>query len=135
MTIRSEIESRLITWAQAQVPPILVSLEGVPFTKPTDGSAYLQIFFLGSASTNTSVDGLGVRVRGIAQINCCVPDGKGSKQVEALSQNIVDLFPVVPKSLFTTVSIEQTPSVGQAMIDATWRIVPVTIKYRQENKY
>ena len=65
-------------------------------------------------------------------VNVCVPDGQGSKTIESLAQQIVDLFPIVPKSLFTTVSIEQTPQVGQAMIDNAFRVVPVTIRYRQE---
>lgn len=133
MTIRSEIETRLLNWANAQSPPIRVALEGVPFTKPTDGSPYLQIFFLNTSTTNPAIDGTRIRVRGVVQINCCVPDGKGSKQVDALAQSIIDLFPIVPKSLFSTVSIEQTPDAGPAIIDATWRIVPVSIKFRQES--
>ena len=132
MSIRSEIESRLLSWAASQSPAIPVSLEGVAFTKPTVGN-YLEVFFLGSATTNPTIDGTRVRNIGTVQVNCCVPDGTGSKNVEALAQSIVNLFPVVPKSIMTTVSVEQTPQTSQALINNTFRFIPVRIKYRQES--
>lgn len=132
MSIRSELEGTLLTWAAAQSPPLLVCVEGVPFVKPTN-APYLQVWLTSSVTTNPTVDGKRKRVRGFVSVNICVPDGKGSKQAEDLAQQIVDLFPVVPKSLFTTVSIEQTPQTGQAMIDNAFRVIPVTIRYRQES--
>lgn len=132
MTIRQELESKVAEWAATQSPPIPVSYEGVPFTKPASGP-YLQLFMLPSVTTNPTVDGVRKRIRGFFQINVCVPDGKGSKQVEEIAEAIASLFPVADKAAFPTVSIEQHAQTGQATIDAGFRVVPVTVRYRQES--
>jgi hypothetical protein len=100
--------------------------------KPTTGGNYLEVFFLVSNTTNPTIDALRTRTKGIVQVNCYTPDGKGSAGVEALAQGIVNLFPVFPKSYMPTVSIEQTPASNQALVDASWRFIPVRISYRQE---
>ena len=99
--------------------------------KPTN-APYLQVWFAGSTTANPTVDGTRKRTRGFMQVNIAALNGQGSKQGEDLAQQIVDLFPILPKSLFTTVSIEQTPQTGQALIDGVFRVIPVTIRYRQE---
>ena len=129
MSIRSEIEIKVANWAATQTPPITVAYEGVPFVR--DKSPYVEVIFLDSNAVNPSIDAVRRRTRGVVQINVCVLDGHGSKDVDALSEAIVNLFPVVPKT--GTVSIEQTPSESQALLDGIWRIVPVMIKYRYES--
>lgn len=130
MSIRSEIEKRVIDWAALQSPVIPVALEGVPFTKPKTGS-YLRIWFLPKDVTNPTIDALRKRTKGFFQIDCCTLDGTGSAVVETLADNVAALFPVVPK--VGTVSIEQFPQIGQALIQDLWRVIPLTISYRQES--
>lgn len=131
MTIRSEIESRLLAWAAAQNPPIPVALENVSFTKPGAGKSYLQVFFLNSATVNTDVSATGERETGIVQINCCVPQGTGAGAGDNLAESIKSLFPVLPKT--GTVSIERPAQTSAAIMrDDGYRVIPVSISYRVE---
>lgn len=130
MTIRTELEAPLRLYATTNNIP--VAWEGVPFTKPT-GTPYLQIFFLDKSISNPTVEFSRKRTRGFVQINVCVPDGNGSKQVENLAEDIAALYPAADKQAFATVSIEQHPQIGRAMIDANFRIIPISVEYRQES--
>lgn len=129
MSVRSELEARVLTYANSQNPPIPVSYEGVPFTRPN--GTFLQCFMLPSTTINPTVDASRRRTRGAMQVNVWVKDGKGSYLVDKIAEDIVNLFPVVPKTGIT--SIEQTPQTGQAITESDFRIVPVTIKYRVES--
>ena len=130
MTIRSELEAPLINYCTTN--SIAFSLEGKPFDR-TKVTEYVQIFFLDQSISNPTVDMESKRIRGFVQINVCCQDGKGSKRVEELAEAISLLYPCANKQAFATVSIEQWPQIGRAMIDANFRIVPVTVRYRQES--
>lgn len=128
--IRAELETRLKTWADAQVPKIPIAFEGVGFTKPTSG-VYLEPFLLPSATMNNTVAGSRITRYGMFHVNCWALSGKGMREVETLAQSIVDLFPILPKS--GTVSIERTPFVHDKETDLSgWVYVGVTIEYRHE---
>lgn len=129
MSVRDELEAKLISFAATN--NIALSLEGVPFVRPS-GLPYLQCWMLGSQPADITVDATRKRIRGVFAINVCCLDGRGSKQVETLAAQVTALYPIVPKELFSTCSIEQTPQTGQAMIDSNYRIIPVTVRYRQE---
>lgn len=129
--IRAELETRLKVWADAQTPKIPVAFEGVTFTKPTDG-VYLATFLLPTETIDVDVSATRKRRIGIFQINCWARAGKGMGQVETLAQNIIDLFPIIPK--VGTVSVERTPYANDAIPDDSgWMIVPVTVEYRHES--
>jgi hypothetical protein len=129
MSTRSEIEARVITWANAQVPPIPVALEGKSFPKPVTGP-WLEVFLLGANNVNRNVAAEGTRTYGMFQINCYAQAGKGMGEVEALRDNMVALFPVLPKT--GTVSIEAPLSwSGSDVIDG-YAFVPVRGNYRTE---
>ena len=131
VVIRAELEGRLKAWADAQTPKIPVSYEGVSFQKPTDG-AYLECFLLPAGTIDVDVGATRKRHVGIFQINCWVKSGTGLRKAETLAQNIVDLFPILPKT--GVVSIESTPHVDDSIPDpAGWIAVPVTVVYRYEN--
>jgi hypothetical protein len=130
MTIRSELETVLGTFCTAN--NIARSIEGKPFDR-SKVTEYVQLFFLDSSTTNPNVEFSRKRIRGMIQINICCPDGQGSKRVEELAQMVADLYPADNKQAFATVSIEQHPQIGRAMIDANFRVVPVTVSYRQES--
>lgn len=130
MSIRSEIETTLLTWAAAQTPAIPVSVEGVPFTKPTSGG-YLQIFFLDPTVINPDVAAERERETGVFQVDVCVPAGTGTKAGTALADSVKALFPVVPKT--GTVSIERPPqkSAFRPRTDG-FLVCHVSVSYRQE---
>lgn len=129
--IRTELETRLKQWADAQVPKIPISFEGVPFTKPTSG-VFLEAVLIPNVTLDTDVSASGKRRLGLFQVNCWAKSGKGMREVETLAQSVIDLFPILPKT--GTVSIESTPFADQPLDDpAGWIIVPVLIQYRYES--
>lgn len=129
MSIRSEIESRLATWASAQTPKIPVAYENVSFVKPSTGQ-YLEVYMLQSTAVNNGVDAEGVRHTGMFQINCYSPLNGGMAAVEALAATVVALYPVVPKT--GTVSIEAPLNASQAMPLDGFMCIPVRGRYRVE---
>jgi len=126
--IRQVFETRLKAWADLQVIPI--AYEGIPFTPPTSGQ-WLQISIIPSTTINRTIDGEKIRSVGMVQINCYGRDGHGSATLETLAQNIVNLFPIIPK--FSPVSVEQTPSMLPHLVVNDFRIIPVRFRYRYEN--
>jgi len=132
MTIRSELETRLKALADAQVPPVLIAFEDLSFTKPTD-APFFECVIVPAATVNVTVDGNRIRELGVMQVNVWYPSGKGAGKGEALANKVIAHFPVVPIS--GTVVITQTPFKSRAIKDESgWRIVPVTINYRQEGE-
>lgn len=129
MSIRSEIETKLLTYAAAQTPPIPVAIEGAEFTKPTEGR-YLEVFLLDQARNSRSVSADGIRVYGLFQINCYAPVGRGMKEIEALRDSIYELYPVVPK--MNLVSIEAPLSATSAYERDGFVCIHVTGRYRVE---
>ena len=128
---RVELETRLKTFADSYTTPMKIAYEGIPFTKPSPAVPFLECVMTGSTTTNVTTDGKRIRIRGNFMVNVWCPDGKGSKQNDEISQALIDAFPVIPKTGFT--SIEQTPNAAQAVIDVSgWRITPVTMMYRYE---
>lgn len=128
--IRAALETTLLNWAAAQNPVIPVAKENSSFTKPTSG-VFLECFVLPSNVINPTIDGIRKRYLGIFQVNVWVPSGGGSMTATSVAQNIVDLFPVIPKGV---VSIEKTPSIEKSLLDTSgWFVTPVTIQYRFES--
>jgi hypothetical protein len=129
--IRAEFETRLSHWADAQNPKIPIAFEGVAFTKPTNGTPFLEAFLLPGPTLNRTVDGKRKTYIGLFHINCWAPSGRGMGQVERIAQAIADLFPMLPK--MGRVSVEKTPAAGKSPLDDSgWLIVPVTVEYRME---
>jgi hypothetical protein len=129
--IRAELETRLKTWADAQSPKIPIAFQNVAFTKPADGSPYMEPILMPNATINRTVDGKRKTYIGLFQVNCWAQSGNGMGTVEALAQSVVNLFPILPKT--GAVSIEKTPEAEHPLMDDTgWVIVPVTIQYRME---
>jgi len=126
-TIRTELETKINTWALSKNIP--VSWENVSFEKPDN--TFIEVFIIPATTLNPNVTANRNTNYGMLQINIHTKSGAGTKQSELLAQELIELFPVVPKS--GTVSIEQTGSILNAMYDAQWRILPVRFRYRQEN--
>jgi hypothetical protein len=64
------------------------------------------------------------------QINCYAPLGGGMATVEGLAQQIIDLYPVLPKT--GMVSIEAPLSASTGIPVDGFMCVPVTGRYRVE---
>lgn len=129
-TIRAELESRLKTWADAQVPKIPVSYQNVSFTKPANYAPFVECFLLPVPTLNKEITGKRKTMTGLFQVNVWAPKGKGMGQAETLAQGVVNAFPILPKS---AVSIESTPyAESPTLDDSGYVIVPVLIKYRYE---
>ena len=133
MNIRQEVELAITAFANSQSPPIPVAYEGVTFVKPTTGP-YLEVVFLDSSAMNATVDASRIRKFGTFQINCYVEDGHGMKSLDALTDNIIALFPVNNKGLYTTFSVEQPANASPTMSDAKFRMSAVRVDYRQKPK-
>lgn len=129
MSIRSELEGRLKSWADSQLPKIPIAFEGFALNKPSSG-LFLQPFLLPAMTQNPTVDANRTRELGIFHVNCWGLDGQGLGRVDDLANEIIKLFPVLPK--VGTVSIERTPSKHQPMYDSGWVIIPVVVYYRKE---
>ena len=128
--IRAELEGKLKTWADAQVPRVPIAFEGVSFTKPTTG-AFLEPLLIPNVTAD-NLAGSRKTSLGIFEVRCWYPSGKGMGGVEQLTNSIINLFPLLPKT--GVVSIENTPYAEHPQIDeAGWLIVPVLVFYRYES--
>ena len=131
MSVRSDLETRLQLWADSQVPKIKIAWEGQAFQKPTSG-LFLQAVVMRAKSRNSTLRGTDYREHGLWQISVWGLDGRGSSETENIAQDLVNLFPVVPK--FASTSIEQVGTISQADIIDGWRVVHVTFPYRKESQ-
>lgn len=130
MTTRQEIESKVAAFAAAQIPPITVAYENVPFTRPT-GVPWLEVVIASAGTITTTVDALGTRERGTIGVNVYVPSGQGVGKADALAALVVKIFPVIPK--VGTVSIEGAGNTGQfKLTNDGWGCIPVSFPYRVE---
>lgn len=131
MSVRSDLETRLQLWADSQVPKIKIAWEGQAFQKPTSG-VFLQAVVMRAKNRNSTLRGTDYREHGLWQISVWGLDGRGSSETENIAQDLVNLFPVVPK--FASTSIEQVGTISQADIIDGWRVVHVTFPYRKESQ-
>lgn len=131
-TIRSKFMLALAAYATSHNPPLPLAREGESFTKPVDGSSWLEAYIVPSNTTNRTVDGLTKTYWGEFVINVWVEENNGAGLGEVIAEELSNLFPVFPKN-YLPVTIEQTASVKRAIEDvAGWRIIPVCIPYRAE---
>lgn len=130
MSVRNELTARLATVAATLTLP--VSYENVPFTKPANLLPFLELFIVPALTLDVTVDGTRQREVGYMQVNVWSKQGVGTKQGEDIAAAIRTAFPVIPKT--GTVSIENTPSIKQAILDSSgYRVIPIIISYRQES--
>lgn len=131
-TVRNYLENRLKTFADARSPVLKIAFENVAFTKPT--TMFLECFLLPSATITATLRGNRKREVGIFQINIWSPSNSGTAAASALAQDIVDLFPIAPKTSTTDVSIEKIPCVERSLVDTSgWYVTPILIYYRLES--
>ena len=131
-TFRQELETRITALANAQVPPLKVAYEDVPFD-PSTLQSFLEVTIAPAITLNVTVDGNRIRELGVMQVNVWTKSGKGAGLGESIADEVIAAFPVVP--ITGTISIVQTPYKSRAIKDESgWRITPVTINYRREGE-
>jgi len=128
-TLRNELETKLSNWAASHNPVIPLAFEGVTFTKPE--TTFIEVYIIPAVTVNPTVDGKRATLYGTLQCNIYCKAGTGTKQSEDIAQELIELFPLLPKT--GTVSIEQTGYIMNPLMDAQWRVLPVRFRYRQEN--
>lgn len=131
MSTRTEIEQRVAAFAAAQTPPLKVSYENVPFTRPTD-EMWLEVILKSANTVTATVDASTNRERGSICVVVWCPVGKGLGKLDTLVEKIVKLFPVIPKT--GTVSIEDPMNTSQFMkMDDGWGAISCVCPYRVES--
>lgn len=128
--LRKEIEDKVAAWAASKSPAIPVAYENVTFVKPT--TTFVELYIIPATTVNPTVNAKRATLYGMIQFNIYCKSGEGSKKSELLAQELIELFPVIPK--VGTVSIEQTGSIMNPLYDSQWRVLPVRIRYRQEQQ-
>ena len=132
LVIRSTLDAIVLNYANNQSPPIPVAIEDVTFTRNLS-LPYLETFLLPSKTLQRSVDALTRREVGIYQINVWQQSGSGMGLMEGIAEDIVALFPVIPKR--SIVSIDRIPSVSKSITDnAGWRGLAISVYYRLESQ-
>lgn len=130
-TIRAYFEGKLKTYADAHSPVLKVAYENVAFTPPSSGT-YLEAYLLPAYTLNPFVSATHKREGGVFQVSVVGEATKGTKALYDVAQEIVNLFPVVPKD--SAVSVEQTPHIAKPFFTEAGRIsLPVSIMYRLES--
>lgn len=133
VTIRSIITTALVAWANAKATPIPVAREGQAFTKPANNGTFIELHVIPANTIVATVSGTRKRYLGEVICNIWVKDGMGSGAAEALAEEIATLFPVVPKSTYSPVSIETIPSIKRSIVEESgMRVTPVVFSYRAE---
>ncbi len=127
-TVRKFFEKKIAAFAAANNIP--VAYQGVGFTKPASG-VYLETFVIPNTSTQreVSADADKVTQRGLYQVNVWVKSGQGLGAADVVVEQIVALFPVLPK---LEVSIETPGNPGRPLsLDTSgWIAIPVVFEYR-----
>jgi len=121
----------LAAYATAHSPVLTISREGAPFSPPTDNSTFLEALLLPADTQTATLDGSRRRFLGSFQINIWAKDNIGTGASETIAEEIAQLFPVFPKTLFP-VSVETPASVKRSLTENGWRVIPVIINYRYE---
>ena len=129
-SIRSAIEARLRTWAQAQTPAIPVAWQNVSFAKPE--GRYLRANMLPAPGLSNYVEGGDHLRAGLYQIDVCVPQGAGPGAADAI---IAALEAQFESGLRLTagsgqVLVTEPLSALPAQNEQTHYVVPCRFEYR-----
>lgn len=132
VAIRSNLETRLKTWADSKSPVLPVSFEGMTFEKPSDYSPWIECFLIPSGTFNRDISVNHSTQVGVFQINVWIKAGIGTGLAGSIADEICSLF--VPGVSVSGLNIESTPFIGSAIEPTTgWTVLPVRVLYRQEN--
>lgn len=124
--------TKLSNYAASHSPVLTIAREGVPFTKPTDNTPFLEAIIIPATTQIITTDGSRQRFFGTFAINIWTKDNVGPSTVETIAEELRVLFAPVPKILLP-VSVETPLSAHKAILDgAGYRILPTELTYRME---
>lgn len=132
--IRTALEARLSTWAAAQTPAVPVAWQNALYT-PTTGSRYVRAYLLSGDAQNPIFGAQHRRLVGLLQVDVVAPTGTGMAASEALAESLCTEFKrgttLTQDGL--TVVMDASPSIGSALIEEGWVVLPVSIRYRADD--
>lgn len=134
--IREELESRLITWAAAQNPPLQIALQNQDFAPPAmtlDGTpTYLRCFLIPAMTDSLTLRGNHRQYHGVFQVSIVLARGAGSAGAESLLPALDALYPVaVPATRAGLRIVVMRPMSAAAAIPEDDReVIPVTCRYQ-----
>lgn len=128
--IRSIITTALVAWADSKDIPVV--RESQAFDKPEDNGTFITLTIVPANTILADLAGESKRYLGEVMINIWCKDGQGAGEAEELAEEIVALFPVVPRN-YLPVCIETPPSMKSSVLDESgYRITPICFNYRLE---
>ncbi|MEW7854798.1 MULTISPECIES: DUF4128 domain-containing protein [Pseudomonas] len=134
LIIRSLFEKRLKAWADARIPKLPIAFENVPFTAPTDGSAYLKAFLLPGDTDSEDLEGRHTSYRGVFQVSVVTKAGNGRGSDGLIAEELQALFPnnlELSKSGFS-VFVRSPMATASALQSDTTSTLPLRLTYRAD---
>jgi len=130
--IRAAFETRLKTWADAQIPPIPIAFENVPFTQPT--TRYLRSYLLPLNTKSDTLDQVHRGYAGVYQVSVVMPLNDGPGNGEVIAKALDTLFPMTTPMTQGGLKVTMTTpmSAAKAMPDTTNYVIPVSCRYRAD---
>lgn len=130
--VRAAFETRLLAWANAQVPPIPVAFENAAFVAPT--GRYARAYLLPSPTASETLNGEHRRRMGIFQVSLCMPIGAGPGAAAALTASLDAAFPMaLPMTQGGVKVFLLSPmSPAPAIQEPDRFVVPVSCTYRAD---
>ena len=130
--VRAAFETRLLAWANAQVPPIPVAFENASFTPPT--GRYVRAYLLPAPTASETLNGEHRRRMGVYQVSLCMPIGSGPGAAAALCASLDAAFPMaLPMSQGGVKVFMLSPmSPAPAITEPDRYVVPVSCTYRAD---
>jgi hypothetical protein len=130
--VRAAFETRLLAWANAQVPAIPVAFENAAFTPPS--GRYARAYLLPAPTACETWGGEHRRRMGIFQVSLCMPIGTGPGAAALLTASLDAAFPIaLPMTQGTLKVFLLSPmSPAPAIQESDHFIVPVSCTYRAD---
>ena len=132
-TIRAILETRLAAWAAARVPPLPVLWENAR-TAQEPTADHLRAYVLPATTTSPFLAGNGRSYRGLFQVSIFLLPGAGARKAETIAGDLDALFPCAERytSAGLTVQVLTPASIGPALQETDWHMVPVRFTYGAE---
>lgn len=130
--VRAAFETRLKSWADAQVPPIPVAWENVPFNPPT--GRYVRCYLMPAPVASETMNGEHRRRMGVFQVSLCMPAGAGVAPAVGLAASLDLTYPLAQPMTYNGLNIFllSPMSMAPAIQEEDRYVVPVSCTYRAD---
>lgn len=127
--IRTAFESRLKTWADAQVPPLPIAFENRTFTAPANGR-YLRAYLLPAKTNANFLEGTDREYLGVFQVSIVQPLNAGTASAQTIAIALDTLYPISFLEGSTRVYITSPMSAAVPIIEPDAYVLPVSCNFR-----